>query len=143
MGTKLKGLRTDNGLEFVSEQFNEFCRLKGVKRHKTVPRTPQQNGLIEHMNMTFSKQVRCVLLGDGLPKSFWGEAVTTAAYLINKCPSMGIYFKAAMEVWSGKPADYSSLKVFGALAYARIKQDKLEGRAVKCLFIGYPKGVKG
>ena len=48
-----------------------------------------------------------------------------------------------MEVWSGKPADYSSLKVFGALAYALIKQDKLEPRALKCVFIGYPEGVKG
>ena len=31
IGTKLKVLRTDNGLEFVSEQFNEFCRKRGIK----------------------------------------------------------------------------------------------------------------
>ena len=98
MGTKLKGLRTDNGLEFVSEQFNEFCRLKGIKRHMTVPRTPQQNGLAECMNMTLLERVRCMLLGAGLPKSFWGEAMTTAAYLINICPSTGIGFKTPMEV---------------------------------------------
>jgi len=48
-----------------------------------------------------------------------------------------------MEVWSGRPADYSNLKVFGALAFARVKQDKLDARAVKCIFIGYPEGVKG
>jgi len=76
-------LRTDNGLEFVSEQFNEFYWLKEIKRHKTVPRTPQQNGLAEQMNRTLLEWVRCMLLGAGLPKSFWGEAVTTAAYLIN------------------------------------------------------------
>ena len=97
-GTKLKGLRTDNGLEFVSEQFNEFCRLKVIKRHMTVPRTPQQNGLAECMNMTLLERVRCMLLGAGLPKSFWGEAMTTAAYLINICPSTGIGFKTPMEV---------------------------------------------
>jgi len=66
-----------------------------------------------------------MLLGAELPKSLWGEAVTTAAYLINRCPSTAIDFKTPMEVWSGKPANYSSLKVFGALAYAHIKQDKL------------------
>jgi len=42
--------------------------------------------------------VRCMLLGAGSPKSFWGEAVTTAAYLINRCPSTGIDFKTPMEV---------------------------------------------
>jgi len=143
MGTKLKVLRTDNGLEFVSEQFNEFCRLKGIKWHRTVPRTPQQNGLVERMNRTLLERVRCMLLGAGLPKSFWGEALTITAYLINRCPSTGIDFKTPMEVWSGKPADYSSLKVFGALAYAHIKQDKLEPRALICVFIGFPEGVKG
>jgi len=48
-----------------------------------------------------------------------------------------------MEVWSGRPADYSNLKVFGVLAFAHVKQDKLNARAVKCIFMGYPKGVKG
>jgi len=69
--------------------------------------------------------------------------VTTAAHLINRCPSTGKDFKTPMEVWSGKPVDYSSLKVFGALVYVHIKQDKLEPRALKCVFIGYPEGVKG
>ncbi|KAK2447548.1 secreted RxLR effector protein [Trifolium repens] len=142
-GTKLKVLRTDNGLEFVSEQFNEFCRNKGIKRHRTVAYTPQENGLAERMNRTLLERVRCMLLGAGLPKSFWGEAVSTAAYLINRCPSTGIDLKTPMEVWSGRPADYSNLKVFGALAYAHVRQDKLDAKAVKCVFIGYPEGVKG
>ncbi|CAJ2668093.1 unnamed protein product [Trifolium pratense] len=125
------------------EQFNEFCRKLGIKRHKTVAYTPQQNGVAERMNRTLLERVRCMLLGAGLPKSFWGEAVNTATYLINRCPSTGIDLKTPMEVWSGKPADYSNLKIFGALAFAHIKQDKLDARAVKCVFIGYPEGVKG
>ena len=54
-----------------------------------------------------------------------------------------IDLKTPMEVWSGIPADYSNLKVFGTLAFAHVKQDKLDARAVKCVFMGYPKGVKG
>ncbi|MCI77851.1 retrovirus-related Pol polyprotein from transposon TNT 1-94, partial [Trifolium medium] len=38
-----------------------------------------------------------MLLGDGLPKSFWGETVNTVAYLINRCPSTGINLKTPME----------------------------------------------
>ncbi|MCH80452.1 copia LTR rider [Trifolium medium] len=45
--------------------------------------------------------------------------------------------KTLMEVWSGRSTDYSNLKIFGALAFAHVKQDKLDARAVKCAFIGY------
>jgi len=48
-----------------------------------------------------------------------------------------------VEVWSGRPTDYSNLKVFRALAFAHVKQDKLDARVVKCIFIGYSEGVKG
>jgi len=48
-----------------------------------------------------------------------------------------------MEAWSGEPPDYSGLKVFGSLAFAHVKQGKLDARGIKCVFIGYPEGVKG
>lgn len=46
-------------------------------------------------------------------------------------------------MWSEQPANYSNLRVFGCMAYAHIRQDKLAARAIKCIFIGYPDGVKG
>lgn len=48
-----------------------------------------------------------------------------------------------MELWIGHPADYSNLKVFGCVAYAHTKQDKMEEKALKYVYIGYTKGVKG
>jgi len=104
--------------------------------------TTQQNGLAERMNKILLENVRCMMLGAGLSKSFWGEAVCTAAYLINKCPSTWIDLKTPMEVWSGRPADYSNLKVFRNLTFSHVKQDKLDARVVKYVFIGYPEGVK-
>jgi hypothetical protein len=50
--------------------------------------------------------------------------------------------KTPIEVWSGSPADYSELRVFGCTAYAHIDNGKLEPRAVKCIFLGYGSGVK-
>lgn len=77
-----------------------------------------------------------------LPKKFWGETATTAAYLINKCPSSVIDFKTPDEKWYESVSNYSHLKVFGCKAYAHVKQDKLEPRALKCVMLGYPKGTK-
>ena len=48
-----------------------------------------------------------------------------------------------MEMWSGHPANYENLRIFGCVAYAHVKQGKLEPRAKKCIFLRYPEGVKG
>ena len=47
-----------------------------------------------------------------------------------------------MELWLGRVADYSELKIFGCEAYAYVKQGKLEVRALKCKFLGYLERVK-
>ena len=140
---KVKRLRSDNGLEFCSAEFNNFCRDNGIVRHRTTVGTPQQNGLAERFNRTILERVRCMLVGASLPKVFWAEAVMTAGYLINRCPSTALGMKTPEEVWSGRPADYERLRVFGCSAYAHIRQDKLEPRALRCILIGYPEGVKG
>ncbi|KAL1536649.1 Retrovirus-related Pol polyprotein from transposon TNT 1-94 [Salvia divinorum] len=98
-GKSLKCLRTDNGLEFLSLEFQKFCSDKGIKRHRTVPNNPQQNGTAERMNRTLMERVRCMMLGSGVPKKFWREAVTTAATLINKCPSSAIDFDTPDLRW--------------------------------------------
>lgn len=84
-----------------------------------------------------------MLSSSGLSKAFWGELVCTAAHLINRSPSSALGFKTPHELWYGAPSMYRYLKAVGCLAYAHIKQDKLEPRAVKCVLIGYPIGVKG
>ena len=86
----VKCLRTDNSLEYLSIEFDVFCKEKGMKRHKTVPCNPQQNGVVERMNRTILERVRCLLLRSSLSSKFWGAAVYTAAYLINKCPAIAL-----------------------------------------------------
>lgn len=76
IGSKLKLLRTNNGLEFLSQRFANYCKEMGISRHLSVKYTPHQNGVAEIMKRTLLERVRCVLLNAGLPKSFWGEAVT-------------------------------------------------------------------
>ena len=53
---KIKVLRTDNGAELCSKEFEELCNKSGMARHKTTPYTPQQNGVAERMNKTLMPQ---------------------------------------------------------------------------------------
>lgn len=111
-------------------------------RHYTVARTPQQNGVAKRMNRTIISRACCVLSNAGLGRQFWAEAASTACYLINRSPSIPLDKKTPIEIWSGKSADYSQLRVFGCTAYPHVDNGKLELRAVKCIFLGYVFGVK-
>ncbi|KAG8490261.1 hypothetical protein CXB51_016079 [Gossypium anomalum] len=142
-GKQIKYLRTDNGLEFCSDEFNRLCKSERIVRHLTVRHTPQQNGVAERMNRTIIEKVRCMLSNANLPKSFWAEAASTACFLINRSLSVTIEKKTPQEVWSGNPANYSDLKIFGCPAYAHVDNGKLEPRSIKCVFLGYKAGVKG
>ena len=140
---KIKTFRTDNGLEFCKEEFNKFCSIEGIQRHRTVRYTPQQNGVAERMNRTILDKVRCLLIDSGLSQNFWGEAATTAVYLINRSPSTAINLKTPEELWVGRPPSLKHLRVFGCACYAHQSEGKLEPRALKGVFLGYPLGVKG
>ena len=49
---KLKCLRTDNGGEYASAEFQKFCDILGIKREIIVPYNPSSNGVVERYNMT-------------------------------------------------------------------------------------------
>jgi hypothetical protein len=73
-----------------------------------------------------------------LPISFWGYALETAARILNLLPTKKVS-KTPYEIWHGKSASLSYLKIWGCEAYVRREtQDKLEPRSQKVLFIGYP-----
>eukprot|EP00253_Pinus_taeda_P017242 PITA_17242 len=69
-GKKLKCLRSDNGGEYCSKEFDKYCSEHGIRRQKTVPRTPQENGVSERMNRTIMERARCMRLHAGLPLQF-------------------------------------------------------------------------
>ncbi|KAG8492340.1 hypothetical protein CXB51_009634 [Gossypium anomalum] len=142
-GKQIKYLRTDNGLELCSDEFNRLCKSEGIMRHLIVRHTLQQNSVAERVNRTIMEKVRCMLSNVNLPKSFWAEAASIACFLINQSPSLTIKKKTLQEVWSGNPANYSDLKIFGCPAYAHVDNGKLEPRSIKCVFLGYKAGVKG
>ncbi len=75
-GCKLKAICTDNGGEYMSTEFQD--KSEGVRHERTVPKTPEQNGVAERMNRTLVECVRSMLADTKLPKKFWAEALSTA-----------------------------------------------------------------
>ena len=94
-------MRPDNGGEFIDGGFNEYCATYEIRMEKTIPQTPQQNGVVEHMNKTLNKHAKRIRLHVGLPKTFQAYVVSTAAYLINRGSSI--------------PMEFRILKRFGAI----------------------------
>ncbi|KAK0602044.1 hypothetical protein LWI29_029846 [Acer saccharum] len=145
-GKKIKCLRTDNGREYTDGEFLAFCKQEGIERQFTVTYTPQQNGVAERMNRTLAERIRAMLRTAGLSNSFWAEAAKTACYVINRSPSIAIELKTPMEMWTGKPADYSNLHSFGCPVYVMYnaqERTKLDPKSRRCIFLGYADGVKG
>ena len=95
-------LKEDYGGEYIDGRFSEYCAAHGIRMEKTIPRTPQQNGVAERMNKTLNEHAKSMRLHAGLPKTFWANAVSTTAYLINRGPSIPMEFKFPKEVWSSK-----------------------------------------
>nr|GEW09020.1 ribonuclease H-like domain-containing protein [Tanacetum cinerariifolium] len=62
----------------------ETNMYNGIKREFSVPRTPQQNGIVERKNRTLIEAARTMLADLLLPIPFWAETVNTACYVQNR-----------------------------------------------------------
>nr|GEV64641.1 ribonuclease H-like domain-containing protein [Tanacetum cinerariifolium] len=94
--------RSDNGTEFKNQDLNQFCRMKGIKREFSVPRTPQQNSIAERKNMTLIEAARTMLADSLLLILFWAETVNTACYVQNRILVTKPHNKTPYELLLGK-----------------------------------------
>ena len=60
---RIRVLRSDNGGEYTSNEFVEYCVVECIKKDITVPYNPQQNGVAEHKKMTIVG-VACAMIHD-------------------------------------------------------------------------------
>ena len=63
-------LRSDNGGEYCSAEFESYLKCKGIVHQFTVPHTPEQNGVAERTNRTLMESARTMLSHANLPKRF-------------------------------------------------------------------------
>ncbi|KAK4390398.1 Retrovirus-related Pol polyprotein from transposon TNT 1-94 [Sesamum angolense] len=145
-GRSINVLRSDRGKEYNNSEFDKFCEEEGIEHQTTVSYNPQQNGVSERKNRTVMEMARSMLQEKHLPKAFWAEAVYTAVYLLNRCPTKAVQNMTPIEAWSGKKPSAKHLRVFGSICYVHIpteKRHKLEEKTEKGIFLGYSTQSKG
>ena len=140
LGKNIKTLRSDRGGEYLSLEFDDHLKECGILSQLTPPGTPQWNDVSERRNRTLLDMVRSMMSHADLPNSFWGHALLTTAYTLNRVPSK----KTPYEIWSGKKPHMSYMKIWGCEVYVKRQiSTKLEPKSDKCLFVGYPKETRG
>jgi hypothetical protein len=86
--------------------------------------------------------VRSMTSETDLPLSFWGYALETAAFTLNRVPTKSVE-RTPYEIWTGKHPRLSFLKVWGYEAYVKhLMLDKLTPKLDKYFFVGYPREIK-
>ena len=146
--TPLVAFHSDGGGEFISKDFSDYVKMKGIHHGKTTAATPEQNSMAEIRFRSLFAKVRVLLLAAGLPKEFWGEALECVVYVMNRLPNSATKI-SPFERWFKYKPDLAHLRTFGCLCYVYVPKDvgngtsakkkrrKLDVRSIRCIFLGY------
>src|SRR4051812_14809092 len=87
--------------------------------------------------------VQSMMSQSDLLLAFWGYALETAAFTLNRVPSKSVD-KTPYEIWTGKRHNLFFLKIWGCEAFVKqLQSDKLAPKSDKCIFVGYPRETLG
>ncbi|RHN48942.1 putative RNA-directed DNA polymerase [Medicago truncatula] len=118
----------------------------GIIHQSSCPHTPQQNGVVERKHRHLVDTARTLLINAHAPFKFWGDAILTACYLINRMPSSVLDNEIPHSLLFPKDPLYRvPLRVFGSTCFVHDLtpgRDKLSARVVKCMFLGYSRTQK-
>jgi transposase InsO family protein len=121
---KIKILSSDNGGEYTSKDFVNFCKDVRIKRELTTPYNPQQNGVVERENRTIMEAVKTMIHDQDLPMHLWEKTTRTTVYVQNKLSHSALGFKTPKDMLSGKKPKVSHLKIFGCPVFVHIPKEK-------------------
>ncbi|GJV04049.1 retrovirus-related pol polyprotein from transposon TNT 1-94 [Tanacetum coccineum] len=135
----------DNGTEFVNQTLKAYYEEVRISHQTSVPRTPQQNNVVERRNHTLVEAARTMLIFSKAPLFLWAEAVATACYTQNRSLIRKSHNKTPYEILHNKKPDLSYLYVFGALCYPTNDSDdlgKLQPKENIGIFVDYAPAKK-
>lgn len=145
-GERIKIFRSDNAAEYKGGEMRKILQDSGIIHETSVPHSPQQNGTAERFNRTLVEMARCMLSDTHQPTYLWDEAIHTASYIRNRCPTAANHNTTPFELFWGRKPSVSHMRVFGCKAIAIVKtgqRNKLQQRAQEYIFVGYSTGQKG
>ncbi|KAJ9675922.1 hypothetical protein PVL29_024745 [Vitis rotundifolia] len=117
----IRVLRSDNAREYFSAPFTSFMSQHGIIHQSSYAHTPQQNGVAERKNRHLVETARTLLLHSHVPFRFWGDAVLTACYLINRMPSSALHDQIPHSLlFLNQPLYFLSPRVFGCTCFVHI-----------------------
>ena len=135
----IKRLRSDNGTEFTSKEFQDLMVKNKIKHEFSSPYSPHQNGTAERAWRTIFDMARCLLIESQVPKYLWTYAAMTAAHTRNRCFNKRLN-KTPYEAVIGSKPDLNRMHIFGTVCYAHVENaKKLDSRCEKGIFVGYDK----
>ena len=139
-GHQINQVRSDNGGEFISAQFQQIITRHGIQHIRVPPGAHSMNGRVERVHLTILNGVRTLLVeNQHLPTSIWAEAASYIVYTRNKSPS-GPSQTIPDQLWNpNNSINYNLLQPFGqTVFYREHKQiNKLQPRFLKGYMVGY------
>lgn len=145
LNRKVISVRSDNGLEYCSSQFQKYLEDQGINHELTNVYTPQQNGVSERFNYSAMDAVKTLLKDSGLGNGFWSEALLHYTYTRNRICREG-QSKTPFELYAGRKPSVKHLVPFGTITYICIPKQlrsKLQMRAKKGILVGYAMKTRG
>ena len=121
---RIKTLRSDNGGEFESGEFNTYCKEVGIKWELTIPYNPQKNVVAERKNRSIMEAIKAMIHGQDLPMYLWEKATRTIVYVHNRISYNALGNKTLEEMFTGEKPKVSHLKIFGCPVYIHIPKEK-------------------
>ena len=96
----------------MSYVFGLYLKQCGIVSQLTPLGTPQRNGASECRNRTLLDMVTSMMSLTDLPLLFWGYALETTAFTLNRLPSKSVE-TTPYELWFGKKPKLPFHKVWG------------------------------
>jgi transposase InsO family protein len=137
-GKKVTTLYTDRGGEFINDHLRDWFLARGIKHIFSTPRTPEENGKAERVNMTINDFVRALLYQYALYLPLWGHAYLYAIMIYNSMLNKRLGM-SRQEAFNGTIPDVSNFRTFGCKVYARVPEtarNKLSPKSQIGIFLG-------
>lgn len=132
-------IRSDNGGEFIGQEFKQMAEKHSIKLQYTSPYTPQQNSKAEGSFKTMLRDTEALLKWAELPNIFWEDAWRFAIFCHNRILH-GDSKKTPYEILYGNKPSLAELRRFGCecfLIIPKSQRRKLEPRTLRGIFLGF------